>query len=223
LVTNPLLLKEVNEWLSSPSKLGTHYRLAIRTFVEVDEILRKTRGRTRGSESSTGRRLEAAIKAHAANVMRELAMVDDRAGVDVSARDVGLGLSQILPVLVHALGSQRQIHCIEQPELHLHPALQADLADVFIESALGERKNRFLLETHSEHLILRILRRIRETAKGTQPKDLPPIRPNDVAVLYVEASERGSIVREMEVNERGEFVKAWPGGFFEEGLRETLA
>jgi predicted ATPase len=107
--------------------------------------------------------------------------------------------------------------------LHLHPAHQAELGDVFIESALGERKNTFLLETHSEHLILRIMRRIRETTRGTLPKNLPPIHSSDVSVLYVEAKDSGSVVREMELNARGEFVKAWPGGFFEEGLREVLA
>jgi hypothetical protein len=48
------------------------------------------------------------------------------------------------------------------------------------------------------------------------------VRPEDVCVLYVEPGSSGSVVREMPLNERGELVKAWPGGFFEEGLREVL-
>ena len=62
---------------------------------------------------------------------------------------------------------------------------------------------------------------MRETFEGRLP-DLPPVRPSDVSVLYVEPDGSRSIVREMPLNERGELVKAWPGGFFEEGLREAL-
>jgi hypothetical protein len=71
-------------------------------------------------------------------------------------------------------------------------------------------------------LILRIMRRMRETFEGKLPDGLPPLRPADVAVLYVEPHGARSIVREMPLNERGELVKAWPGGFFEEGLREMM-
>lgn len=93
---------------------------------------------------------------------------------------------------------------------------------MFIQSALVGQQNTFILETHSEHLILRIMRRMRETFRGELPDGLPPVRPEDVVVLYVERDGARSIVREMPLNERGEFVKAWPGGFFEEGLREVL-
>ena len=94
---------------------------------------------------------------------------------------------------------------------------------MFIESALGEQKNTFLIETHSEHLILRIMRRMRETFEGRLPEGMPPIKPEDVAVVYVEKDGDQSIIREMPLNERGELVKAWPGGFFEEGFREVMA
>lgn len=152
-----------------------------------------------------------------------LTLVDQRTTTTVTHRDVGIGISQVLPVLVYSYANRGKIIAIEQPEIHLHPALQAELGDVFIESALGERRNTFILETHSEHLILRIMRRIRETTKGTLPEGLTPIKPEDVSVLYVEPDGSRSIVREMELNADGEFVKAWPGGFFEEGLRELFA
>jgi predicted ATPase len=93
---------------------------------------------------------------------------------------------------------------------------------VFIESALGERRNTFLLETHSEHLLLRVMRRMRETFESTLPEGCRAVRPEDVMVLFVEPDGPRSIVREMPLNERGELVKAWPGGFFEEGLREVF-
>ena len=84
------------------------------------------------------------------------------------------------------------------------------------------KKNTFLLETHSEHLLLRIMRRMRETSAGKLPKGVLAVRPSDVAVLYVQHDGARSVVREMPLNQRGELIKAWPGGFFEEGLREVF-
>jgi predicted ATPase len=145
-----------------------------------------------------------------------------RSNTIVSHRDVGIGVSQVLPVLVTSYASKNQIIAIEQPEIHLHPALQADLGDVFIQSAFGEGQNRFLIETHSEHLLLRVMRRMRETNANDLPDGIPHVTPGDVCVLFVEPDGSRSIVREMPLNENGELVKAWPGGFFEEGLREVF-
>lgn len=153
--------------------------------------------------------------------IRDLVLIDQRTNTVVTHRDVGIGISQVLPVLVMAYGSQRKILAMEQPEIHLHPALQAELGDVFIESALGAQKNTFILETHSEHLILRFMKRMRQTFHQ-KDTGLPPLTPADVAVLYVEPDGPRSIVREMPLNEMGELVKAWPGGFFEEGIREQF-
>ena len=152
-----------------------------------------------------------------------LLLSEQSTGVHVGLTDVGFGLSQVLPVIVQSVVSQGKTILIEQPEYHLHPRLQAELGDMFIESALGEQKNTFLIETHSEHLILRIMRRMRETFEGRLPEGMPPIKPEDVAVVYVEKDGDQSIIREMPLNERGELVKAWPGGFFEEGFREVMA
>lgn len=153
--------------------------------------------------------------------LRELVLIDQRTNTIVTHRDVGIGISQVLPVLVMAYGSQGKLLAMEQPEIHLHPALQAELGDVFVEAALGERGNTFILETHSEHLILRIMRRMRETYLKKET-GLPRVTPEDVSVLYVEPDGNRSIVREMPLNEMGELVKSWPGGFFEEGLREQF-
>jgi hypothetical protein len=155
------------------------------------------------------------------SIATDLALIDQRTMTSVSHRDVGIGVSQVLPVLVNAYSMQRQLLAIEQPEIHLHPALQAELGDVFIESALGDSRNTFILETHSEHLLLRIMRRMRETHDGTRSGT--PLTPADVSVLFVDpAGATSSIVREMPLNDRGELMKAWPGGFFEEGLREVF-
>jgi len=164
---------------------------------------------------------EAIAKSEAERVP-ELVLLDRRTNTIVSHRDVGIGVSQVLPVLVSAYASEGKLIAVEQPEIHLHPALQAELGDVFLESALGENKNTFLIETHSEHLLLRVMRRMRETFDGELPEGLPPVRPEDVMVLFVEPDGSRSVVREMPLNERGELVKAWPGGFFEESLREIF-
>jgi len=154
-----------------------------------------------------------------------LQVVDQRSGVAVSLRDVGFGISQVLPVLVQTLLAENNTVLIEQPELHLHPRLQAELADVFIESALGDRKNTFLIETHSEHLILRIMRRLRETSRGTLPEGMPELRPDDVSIIYVHPMEdgSGSIPLVMDLDEEGDLLTAWPNGFFEEGFHERFA
>jgi hypothetical protein len=142
--------------------------------------------------------------------------------IHVRMKDVGVGVSQVLPVILKNTVSHNKTLLIEQPELHLHPALQTELGDFFIRAAMGKQKNTFLIETHSEHLILRILRRIRETAAGELPEGMPAITPDDVAVLYVKPGKDGSEVIQIPVNEDGEFDRPWPDGFFSERARELF-
>jgi hypothetical protein len=152
-----------------------------------------------------------------------LRVVDKQTDVSANVQDIGFGVSQVLPIIVQSLLSQNKTLLIEQPEIHLHPALQAELGDLFIKSALGEQKNTFLLETHSEHLLLRIMRRMRETANGTLPAGIPPVKPEDVSVLYVQRKDAASVVRVLELDQEGQLLDPWPGGFFEEGFRERFA
>lgn len=154
------------------------------------------------------------------NSLDELVITDRRTETIVSHRDIGIGVSQVLPVLVSSYASRNGLLLIEQPEIHLHPALQSELADVFIESALGPSGNRFVLETHSEHLMLRILKRIRETADKELPEAQYPITPADVSVLYVEPTSEGTIVHYLQITEDGDFETPWPQGFFAERARE---
>jgi len=139
----------------------------------------------------------------------------------ISPSNMGIGFSQMMPLVVSAFGSEKSLIAIEQPELHVHPALQTELADLFIQSA-KERGNRFLIETHSEHLILRVMRRIRETTRNSLPEGKHPIKPEDVAILYVQPGDNGSTVQELRIDEQGRFVDNWPQGFFEERLDEMF-
>ena len=88
-------------------------------------------------------------------------ILKDTDGMLVSLADVGYGIGQVLPVILTSMLQKNTIITIEQPELHLHPKLQANLADLFIRSA-EKNNNTFILETHSEHIILRLKRRQRE-------------------------------------------------------------
>ena len=96
------------------------------------------------------------------------------------------------------------------------------MGDVFIESALGKNKNTFLIETHSEHLILRLLRRIRETTESELAEGDNPLRPEDVAVIYAKPTEKGTELIELRITEDGDFADKWPDGFFAERAKELF-
>ncbi|MDK2069860.1 DUF3696 domain-containing protein [Aliarcobacter butzleri] len=155
--------------------------------------------------------------------IEELIIKDLRTDTTVSHRDIGVGISQVLPVLVSAYASKNSVIAIEQPELHLHPALQSEIADVFIETA-KENNNTYLIETHSEHLLLRIMRRIRETTNGELPDGVTSITPNDVQILFVMPNEdkKESIIKKISLRNNGELKDRWPGGFFEESFSEIF-
>jgi len=152
--------------------------------------------------------------------IRDLWLIDKRTSTKVSHRDVGIGVSQVLPVLVSAFAHKNAILAMEQPELHLHPALQAELGDVVIDSAMNGR-NTFILETHSEHLILRILRRIRETSAGKN-NATAAVKPEDIAMLYVQPGPEGAIITELRVDAHGRLLDPCPDGFFEEDFQELF-
>lgn len=156
-----------------------------------------------------------------------LSLLDTRTGISVAPTDVGFGIGQLLPILVEGMvasGLQSQrIVCVEQPEIHLHPRLQASMADFFRSTAClrggsesGQRQEggvQWILETHSEALISRLQRRIRERALSS----------TDVCVLYVEPNgEKGSVIKELRLDEDGEFIDLWPDGFFVEGLADMF-
>ncbi len=128
----------------------------------------------------------------------------------------GEGLQQVLPVVVHQLQRQRSatsgfLDVVEQPEIHLHAAAQAPLADLFIDTALTGRGT-VLVETHSQPLLLRVQRRI---AEGR-------ISPDRVALYFVDVTSKGSILRRIGLSPDGE-VEWWPEGVFEEDFQEVAA
>jgi predicted ATPase len=132
----------------------------------------------------------------------------------VTVADVGFGVSQLLPVVVFGLRSpEDSLLLLEQPEIHLHPRLQANLADFLL--MLASSGVRLLVETHSDHLINRLRRRIAE--------DRTNLLKHQVSILFVSATEkRGSVVTPLTVNEFGA-IENWPPDFLPETSDEAQA
>lgn len=162
---------------------------------------------------------EQVSEGHVDKVVRRL-LLDAGTSSLVLPSEVGAGISQIVPVVVGALQHAAGLSMVEQPEIHVHPALQVGLGDLFIE-ALSAGRRTMLIETHSEHLLLRLLRRIRETNEK-EVESGPSFGPEKLSVLYVEGDSNGVRVRRLRVNERGEFDDRWPRGFFAERMKELL-
>lgn len=147
-----------------------------------------------------------------------LNLEDLRTKVIVSPSDVGFGIGQLLPIIAEGVIADKQIICVEQPEIHLHPRLQSCLADFFIETAniyknSNKLRNQWIVETHSEQIMLRIQRRIREGV----------INSSDVSVLYVEpCGEDGSKIFQLRLDQYGNFIDEWPDGFFDESYNELF-
>jgi len=137
---------------------------------------------------------------------------------EVALTDVGFGVSQVLPALVQAFyAPKNSIIWMEQPEIHLHPSVQSSLADAFI-SAIRARENgkdrnvQLVIESHSEHLLTRIQRRV---AEGV-------IKPDDVAVYFVSQGAAGAKIETLEVDLFGE-ISNWPPDFFGDDMVDVLA
>ncbi|NUG13468.1 DUF3696 domain-containing protein, partial [Acinetobacter seifertii] len=148
----------------------------------------------------------------------QIELKDLRNDVTVSPLDVGFGIGQILPILIEGVVREDSVICVEQPEIHLHPRLQAELAEFFVETCT---KNQWIIETHSEALILRIQKIIRNR-KLINGKRL---KPEDISILYVIPSDKendyeGAEVIQIRLDEDGDFIDFWPEGFFEERIRE---
>jgi len=137
--------------------------------------------------------------------------------------DVGFGVSQVLPVLTQSFYAPRNSTIVmEQPELHLHPSVQKDLADFFIaasgareESTKGksvERNTQFLIESHSEHFLRRLQRRIAENQ----------VKPNQVALYFCEMKRGRSTIQELDVDLFGH-IHNWPTDFFGDPVEDVAA
>lgn len=186
----------------------------------------------------------------------------------IAPADTGLGFSQIFPSIMAATYENSAIRTclIEQPELHLHPKLQLNVADFLISTALRRndqiidlfnvstekfnlnsfrphvrkpeiramldygkvdiedyelaaafynQKKQWIIETHSEHIILRLLRRIRETDKNQFHGGIK-VQPSSVSTIVVQNYNGQSVLSNLKISRDGDFEVSWPDGFFDE-------
>lgn len=214
----------VNVWLSSEDRLGTRYSIQLQEYAEIPVPSHMSSLFDRGiTEDDVGELQEL----YASLPRRRDIALRDNAGIVVSPLDVGIGISQLVPVVVGCLQPKEGLFAIEQPELHIHPAVQVGLGDLFILATTASEPGRvsgksLLVETHSEHIMLRLLRRVRETTDNELPPGTLPIRHDDLSVVYVESDQSTVSFRQLRVDAQGEFLDRWPKGFFEERAEELF-
>jgi predicted ATPase len=219
------LMKEVNDWLSDESRLRTGHRLERVEFKEVPVPSLFHQMFERGlTEDDVGELQELYLSLQ---MRAEIALRDFQKGILVAPSDVGIGISQMVPVVVAALRQREGILAIEQPELHIHPAIQVGIGDLFIRAVRSDPDQVFagkslLIETHSEHIVLRLLRRIRERTTNELPPGVEGLSVEDLSVIYVEGNDQGVRFRRLKVDKDGEFRDQWPQGFFEERAEELF-
>ena len=137
---------------------------------------------------------------------------------EVKLTDVGFGISQVLPVIVECFCTPPgSVVIFEQPEIHLHPKAQADLADVFVDALHAredgaERRVQFIIESHSEHFLRRLQRRIAEERLG----------PEDAALYFVNTDQAEARLEALEVDTFGN-IRNWPENFFGDEMTDLVA
>ncbi|WP_440060516.1 DUF3696 domain-containing protein [Pseudomonas syringae] len=126
--------------------------------------------------------------------------------------DVGFGVSQVLPALVLLYYvPEGSVVIMEQPEIHLHPSVQSRFADLIL-SVSKTRKLQIILESHSEHILRRLQRRVAEQE----------IDADDIKLFFCDQNRGRSILSELELTEFGD-IKNWPENFFGDDMGEIAA
>jgi hypothetical protein len=134
--------------------------------------------------------------------------------VEINIADVGTGVAQVLPLIVQRMfdaqaAKSSGIEIVEQPELHLHPAVHGDVAELYVLAAMIPG-SRLIVETHSENFILRVRQWV---ARGE-------LKPEDVIIYWVDDTQSGSTIKPIRIDETGE-VDDWPTGVFSEDFLEV--
>lgn len=131
---------------------------------------------------------------------------------EVGIADAGFGVSQIFPIILEGLRMDKgNTLLLEQPEIHLHPNLQMQLSDYFISLALSGKS--VIAETHSDHIINRLVRRIVEDDKYNF-EDM-------IGIYFITSTEEGSVYEEVNIDEM-KGITNWPVDFFDQVANEQM-
>ena len=141
-----------------------------------------------------------------------LAQNVSKSSINTHIADMGLGLKRIIPLITYLFCKRwGSLICIQEPESNLHPKYQSEIAEVLVDSYI-QNENTHIVETHSEILVLRLLKLIKQKK----------ISHENVSINFVQKKDGESEIIKIGINEKGEFTSKWPNGFFKERLSELL-
>ena len=217
-------VEEISRWLADEKRLGTRHGIIRTRFRELPSDSFEISKLASDDYLDELERIRDAILSR--REISKIQLHDQTLNVKIDPHDCAIGIAQLVPVVVAGVMSKtepekRGLFMIEQPELHNHPSVEVGLGDLFVET-IQENRSRFILETHGEHLMLRILRRIRETTEGSLPEGTKGLLPDEVAVYFIERKATGVSTTRLRVDESGEFIDKWPNGFFRERGKELF-
>ncbi|MCS0279269.1 DUF3696 domain-containing protein [Vibrio alginolyticus] len=170
----------------------------------------------------TNYRFESPAHGEASLSEKSVILKDSRNDIPLLPSSVGVGVSQVFPFVVATSLEQDLIVSCEQPELHIHPKWQLALGDMMLEATKKNSDRMFLVETHSEHLLLRLLKRRRQTADEEIEYEPFGCKKSDVQIVFCEQSEGKTRLIPIKTTDEGEFDAPWPNGFFEERREELF-
>jgi len=216
------ILKKINTWMIEEDKLNLGYGIALKkteSMIRTLDISKTDLVLDENKQLQIKVKDDSAFSSSISEKKQHYTIIDKYNHISVTPSEVGTGVSQLMPLIIAAVSQQGGIVGCEQPELHLHPRIQVAIADLLTQN-IG--KVNYLIETHSEHLILRLLKRIRQHTDKELPEGLNFIQKSDVAILYFEPTENGVIAHKIGIDEDGEFTGNWPHGFFSERRHELM-
>ena len=197
---------------SKPGEVGVDGHKAVDVLLANSLLRGDNKNEIAESVSYWLRRMKVAEKLEVRQIGRSTRyeVVIHREGVIANLRDVGIGISQVLPVLTVAFfAPPGSTILLEEPEIHLHPLAQSVLAELFVEVS-KKRKVQFIVETHSEHLFRRM-----QTLIAKQK-----VKVESCAMYFVEKGKKGAQLRLLDLDEYGR-LSNWPDHFFGDALGET--
>jgi len=215
-------LRHIPSIRAVPEKLSSSRGYRFEDQVEVsEEISKALLDLTEGRYSDVSKKIKVPEtgELYYSNLLH-----DHMTKVDVTFDEVGAGISQIYPALV-SLFDDSKVVFIEQPELHLHPKMQAKFMDLVIQAATARSDKQFILETHSESLLLRLQKRIRE-GKFDKARSrvlfIDQVRDTDSGMLPGDIGRRPSEITTIKIDQIGDLIDPLPVSFVDLRLTDLL-